>query len=294
VSLFFSIVTLFLSIAVAIIAAVLWWVVDNKLRLDLFDRRYKVYDAARQLIVHIISRANLDDSQLCKFNAETLDAEFLFDADVVSFLDALRDQALKIQAARKLLECSPAGDEHSRQAQIQHDAIQWFRDQLRPMTTVFKSYLGFANVGLKLLPPLKFKFPGQMVRAFAMPSYHDSIVTNEGIVHVLTKTRCLFVVPMPCTSVMPPRGTELSRLGTSIRWITADAATLRTLHDRVVELVREIGVFGIREIANTAKTTERIAKTIGATWQNIVKESARDDAPFAMSDDVLHYVKRFV
>jgi hypothetical protein len=44
---FVSIATLFLSVAVAVIAWQQWRVADNKLRLDLFDRRYKVYDALR-------------------------------------------------------------------------------------------------------------------------------------------------------------------------------------------------------------------------------------------------------
>ena len=53
-SLFFSIVVLSLSIALAIIAALQWRVADNKLRLDLFDRRYKVYDATRKFLAVII------------------------------------------------------------------------------------------------------------------------------------------------------------------------------------------------------------------------------------------------
>jgi hypothetical protein len=44
---FVSIATLFLSVAVAVIAWQQWRVADNKLRLDLFERRYKVYDALR-------------------------------------------------------------------------------------------------------------------------------------------------------------------------------------------------------------------------------------------------------
>jgi hypothetical protein len=50
VTLLFSIATLFLSVAVVIIAALQWRVADNKLRLDLFDRRYKVYDADSQVL----------------------------------------------------------------------------------------------------------------------------------------------------------------------------------------------------------------------------------------------------
>ncbi len=42
-----------------------------------------------------------------------------------------------------------------------------------------------------------------------MPTFYDSVDTSEGVAHILTKTRWLGVVPMPRTSVMPHRGTEL-------------------------------------------------------------------------------------
>ena len=96
-----------------------------------------------------------------------------------------------------------------------------------------------------------------------MPTFYDSVDTSEGVAHILTKTRWLGLVPMPRTSVMPHRGTELGRLGTAIRWTTKDAATLRTLHGRVLELVQQFGVSGIREIAHTARMTDRVAKTFG-------------------------------
>lgn len=64
VSLFFSSVALFLSFAVAIIAALQWRVADNKLRLDLFDRRYKVYDATRKFLGAICREGKFTDSEL--------------------------------------------------------------------------------------------------------------------------------------------------------------------------------------------------------------------------------------
>jgi hypothetical protein len=148
--------TLVLAASVAIVAWLQWLVALNKLRLDLFDRRYKIYDTARKFIIQIVRHANFDDSQLFDFAAGTSDAEFLFDADVVRFLGGIREHALKIRTARILLEDLPVGDERTRQAKIQHDALLWIGDQLTPMTAAFNPYLGFANVRLKALPSLNF------------------------------------------------------------------------------------------------------------------------------------------
>jgi len=45
-----SVATVFLSFAVVIIAWRQWRVVRNELRLDLFDRHYKVYEATSKFV----------------------------------------------------------------------------------------------------------------------------------------------------------------------------------------------------------------------------------------------------
>jgi hypothetical protein len=155
VSVFFSSVALFLSFAVAIIAVLQWRVADNKLRLDLFDRRYKVYDATRKFLAMILREGKFSQSELFEFDAGTSNAEFLFQADVVAHLAEIRKRALHLRTAQTLLEPLPVGDERSRCAQAEHDDLLWLTDQITAITTTFAPYLGFANVRLKLWPSLK-------------------------------------------------------------------------------------------------------------------------------------------
>jgi hypothetical protein len=155
-SLFFSIVTLFLSIAVAIIAALQWRVADNKLRLDLFDRRYKVYDATRKFLSVIIREGTFTNPDLFEFNAGTSDAQFLFKPDVAEYLAEIRKRALHLRTTRQLLERPPASDDElSRLAQAQEDDALWLGDQITAMTKTFAPYLGFANVRLRVVPFVK-------------------------------------------------------------------------------------------------------------------------------------------
>jgi hypothetical protein len=161
VTLFVSIATLFLSVAVVVIAWQQWRVAENKLRLDLFDRRYKVYDATKEFLAGIIRDATFTDSQLFEFNAETSDAEFLFEADLVAYLAQIRKRALHMRMSRTLLEPKPVGDERSRLAEAEHDQLVWLTDQITAMTSVFAPYLGFANIRLRVTPSLttrRFKF----------------------------------------------------------------------------------------------------------------------------------------
>jgi hypothetical protein len=147
----------FLSLAVVIIAALQWHVADNKLRLDLFDRRYKVYEATRKFLAVITREAAFAQSQLIEFDIGTSDAEFLFRADVAAYLAEIRKRALHMRTARQLLESPCASDdERSRHAQAEHDDLLWLGDQITAMTKNFAPYLGFANVRSRVVPFLQF------------------------------------------------------------------------------------------------------------------------------------------
>ena len=127
-----------------------------------------------------------------------------------------------------------------------------------------------------------------------MSTYFKVVDTNEGQVHVLTKTRWMGFVPMPHTSVTPRSAADLKRLGTFIKWTTNDPATLATLHDAIVCLVEQVGICGLVEIGNSVKMTARVAKTFGGSWHDILKQAAQNGVAFPVPDDVLRFMKGFM
>jgi len=100
--------------------------------------------------------------------------------------------------------------------------------------------------------------------------------------------------PMPHTSVMPHNAPALKRLGTFIKWSTNDAALLATLHDSIVHLVEQVGISGLVTIKNSVKVTERIAKTYGGSWHDIIKQAAQEGVLFPVPEEVLRYIKGFM
>lgn len=124
-----------------------------------------------------------------------------------------------------------------------------------------------------------------------MSSYFKVLSTNEGLVHIVTKTRWILFFPIPHTSVMPHNAPALKRLGTFIKWTTKDETKLSTLHDATVHLVEQVGISGLAEIAKSVKVTERVAKTYGGNWHDIIKQAANDGVPFPVPDEVLRYIK---
>jgi hypothetical protein len=121
-----SAATLFLSAAIVIITWLQWRVADNKLRFDLFDRRYKVYEATQKFLRMGVEEDALIDKHLVDFNRETAAAEFLFDGDVVNYLQRIRG---RVQAEGR-------------------GAAVWLSDPKRipEMTKAFAPYLGFPSV----------------------------------------------------------------------------------------------------------------------------------------------------
>jgi hypothetical protein len=139
-----------------VIAALQWRVADNKLRLDLFERRYKVYDATRNFVASIMREGTVTESQLTDFNVGTSDAKFLFEPDVPEYLAEIRKQALHLRTTRELLERRQTSDDDlARLAQAENDDILWLGEQITAMTKVFAPYLGFANVRSRVVPFVK-------------------------------------------------------------------------------------------------------------------------------------------
>ena len=143
---FFSLATLIIGCAVAYVAWQQWQIARNRLRLDLFDRRYKIYDATRKFLATIIREARFEDQQLFEFGAATADAEFLFDSPVVDYLSEIRKRAVNLRTHQKVYEHMPVADERSRHVRAEHDELVWLTEQITAMTRVFTPYLGFSHI----------------------------------------------------------------------------------------------------------------------------------------------------
>ncbi len=131
---------------VAFIAYQQWRVARNKLRMDLFDRRYKVYDATRLFLSVILRDATFKDSDLFSFYAGISDAEFLFRADVTDYLGQIRKRALDMRTHQKAYEHLSVGDERSRHVQAENDQLLWLSEQLTAMAKTFAPYLRLAHI----------------------------------------------------------------------------------------------------------------------------------------------------
>lgn len=145
------IATLAVGCAVAFIAWQQWQLARNKLRLDLFDRRYKVYDATRKFLAIFARDYTFTDSQLGEFAADTSEAEFLFGSDVVDYLAQIRTGALdrrtrRERAHQEVLQMPADEQAHQHAKAAEAEQQMWLDEQITAMTKTFTPYLGFSRI----------------------------------------------------------------------------------------------------------------------------------------------------
>ena len=123
-----------------------WRVSRNKLRLDLFDRRWQIYAAISKFVDAVNNDADHVGSYLNDFNAGTSNAEFLFDSDIANYIKQIRTRAVDMRTAQTLFEKQSDGDERTRNIEKFEADRLWLIEQSKAMSKTFAPYLGFANI----------------------------------------------------------------------------------------------------------------------------------------------------
>ena len=140
-----------LSATIAILAVVIAWnqwnTAHDALRLALYERRFRVFDAHREFILAVISAGTLRDEFLWSLRAKTVDACFLFDEDIVKFLKATQDAAIAIKRHEGACDqYLPNSQERSSHTQAILELGIWFDEELKKLPSKYSPYLKFSRL----------------------------------------------------------------------------------------------------------------------------------------------------
>lgn len=139
-------VTLFVGLAAAFIGFQQWRLAQRKLKYDLFDRRYKVYDATRKFLVSVLREAEAKDEFVREFIIGTSDAEFLYPKDLVEYLDSLREHAFLMRKHQRARDNLPVSDVRNKYIDLEHDELNWLESELTTLRQKFHPFLGFSSI----------------------------------------------------------------------------------------------------------------------------------------------------
>ncbi|MEO6024421.1 MAG: hypothetical protein ABIP64_15155 [Burkholderiales bacterium] len=102
----------------------------NKLKFDLFSRRFSVYDAARTFIATVVIKGEAIDDAFNAFVAGTREARWLFDEPLDAYLRKELDQkATELQCLNDQMAGLSAGEELTAKGSQRIEIKKWFYAQ---------------------------------------------------------------------------------------------------------------------------------------------------------------------
>ena len=118
----------------------------NKLRLDLYDRRFKLYNEITSLLSSIVQRGDVSNDDLMGCLRNTKEAVFLFKEDIPKYINELYTQATELQLLEKIIGNKIPDADIKKAIEKRAEIFGWFPKQFGECTEKFKKYLSFENV----------------------------------------------------------------------------------------------------------------------------------------------------
>jgi hypothetical protein len=129
-------------------------VAQDKLKLDLFDRRYKVYQGVMDFI-QALNMGNTDPETFGQLYEALGPACFLFESEVVEYIGLVRKHATEMRDAHRVQKRAgahkwddggPTAEELSEACEKERESVGWFYEQPEKASRVFQRYLDFKRL----------------------------------------------------------------------------------------------------------------------------------------------------
>jgi len=116
-----------LGIAIAILQ---WRLNRARFRHELFEKRYRIFDAAQLYISQVASTAKMDDANRIEFLRTTRGAFAIYSGKVLAYLDEIHRKSTELHLYQQR-------EDHERETEI----LKWFSQQLLDIKSVFQKEL---------------------------------------------------------------------------------------------------------------------------------------------------------
>lgn len=146
VQIFASLLTPIIAMTVAYIAWQQYKTNARRLRMEIFDRRFELYDAVRKLRSKVIwNQEKFSDRDLAEFHSTILPARFIVSPQVTEFLSRCEENAKRLLEARdeiqdlrpKVTNQNPNPENWTALNKEDRDIVSWFRQLDNEMNDVF-------------------------------------------------------------------------------------------------------------------------------------------------------------
>jgi hypothetical protein len=144
---FQGLLTPVIAVVAVYIARQQWKTNAHKLKLDLYDRRFKVFEAARE-ILGLMYTSGVRDAQLLNVLTKTADTEFLFGREVKEYLEEIYRHVQTLISANSQMSASweTPVEVRSRIAEAETTEVRWATGEVNRIADRFKKYLNLSKL----------------------------------------------------------------------------------------------------------------------------------------------------
>jgi hypothetical protein len=140
--------TLVIAIITVYIARQQWKANRQKLTLDLYERRLKVFEAVRDILGMMYTTVS-DDGKLYTLLSQTRGAGFIFGAEIQEYIESVWRHATNLSDTNKhlraILDSAPP-EVRKRLADIESEEVKWATAETRVVEQKFKKYLDLSKL----------------------------------------------------------------------------------------------------------------------------------------------------
>lgn len=136
---------LIIAFIVAIVAIQQRKINKDRLRLELYKKRFLIYEGLQAFLHKVMIRLVATDVDLREFRASTDEAVFLFKKDIIKYLKEINDKATKLYS----YNCKQVDGNLPNPTDLEEDEItvicNWLKDQCEDSKKKFSRYLKFGT-----------------------------------------------------------------------------------------------------------------------------------------------------
>lgn len=144
-----SLLTPLVAIVATYIAWQQWQTNRQKLKLDRYERRLRVYEEVVKILSIIVRDAKASTDDLLKFRASVSEDDFLFGPEIPEYINQIYKRGLNLwrwtEEYRDYTQPKPEGYDHKKVVEERHKELEWLTDQFEPAKQKFKKYLDISK-----------------------------------------------------------------------------------------------------------------------------------------------------
>ena len=141
-----ALLTPFIAIAAISIAVLQWKINRNRLKHELFDRRYEQYQAVTVFLRSIMRAGKVTMEAQREYLSETTGIEFTFSKEISDYLNEnIWSLAIDLECAQSEFDGLPVGEERSRLVHKAADLKNQLYTEFNEIDSVFRPYLQLSH-----------------------------------------------------------------------------------------------------------------------------------------------------